>query len=1327
MNNKWQMNRFGLIDFWYYDYQEFHFKDGHMMLRGGNGSGKSVTMQSFLPLILDGNKSSSRLDPFGSRDRKIEDYLLDEAGERDDRIAYLFLEFRRKDLDIYKTVGIGMQAKRNSKLNSWYFVIEDNKRIGKDIELYQRNLAITKQSLKNIIGDQLIETQGEYSRRVNEALFGFETEQEYKEVLDLMIQLRSPKLSNSLKPVILNEILNNSLQPLSDEDLRPMTEAITSMDATKDQILVLEENVKATQNIIDIYDKYNQRVLKDKIERYLEVEKETKTITLKMQQAKTERKDAENTLHDLTQENDRLEHEMNKLKDEKSNLLREDLESLVHQANSEKEEIKSTQTNIKNKEIQVDHKEQTRRITESDKKAKEDQVTLRKSDILDSFKVLEDYQQQLQFEEHAALENEFIQNLTYPYNATYTYERINNEVKTIQQGLKRFESISKLENEYNTHLNILEKERFERESIQKQLDKELSNMRQSIEATIVSYHRWNNENEYLKIDTPTLEDIAFEIEQCDEKDTSSTIRNIIHKVYTSQNTQFIKERESLSHSLNENRKEQHLLKESLQQWQETKDPKLPLDEATLKNRNLLRTLNIAHQSFYELLEFDAYVSDSLKGEVEEKLRRSNLLGAQLISKEDLERITQVNHNTSDHYLITDKDIQNLNPFILTETFIKQENWSKLFEYFGIQQYVFENKQNHFFYHGLHSVISTKEPAKFIGKKAREAYREQEIERITLEIESIDLTIKEFLSMLENLETKITILQQEYQDAPKLDPIHELRADIAFLNKQILDKVVIIEGHENKLKEIAATTKEDRVFISELANKIGISGTDHAFKLRKEYLEDYKGELSNMMNHHAIYLRELEMFEKLKLDSINLDEDIAILRDEISEGERKIDRLVSSVSQIEKQLEQKGYQEIKIRLETIERQLEENLTTEKSNLGKIGALQTTISDLTNRLHELESTFDTQVKLRDKMHKIYEEELELRYVSDSNVPKDILTMIQETNPNLKSFTDLSFDLQDVIHNNRASLQEYNLTRYNIFLHDELATRLDISTRYAGENINIKKLHAYFEEAIQEQKLLLEEKDRELIEEILINTISKKIRNRIQQSKSWVSRINRYMDNMNTSSGLKLSLNWQSKRGETEDELNSEKLVSLMERDVRLLRDEDKKALSKHFESKINLARKRADLEETHESFHQIMSQIMDFRTWFSFKIMVQKHGERKRELTNNIFNTYSGGEKAMTMYIPLFSALAAKYEAGRKDAPLIIALDEAFAGVDENNIENMFELIRNFKFDYIMNSQVLWGDYPSVKSLAIYELFRPENAPFVTIVAYEWNGIIKRMVT
>ena len=46
-------------------------KDGKLLLRGQNGSGKSITTQSFIPFILDGDRSPSRLDPFGTGSRTI--------------------------------------------------------------------------------------------------------------------------------------------------------------------------------------------------------------------------------------------------------------------------------------------------------------------------------------------------------------------------------------------------------------------------------------------------------------------------------------------------------------------------------------------------------------------------------------------------------------------------------------------------------------------------------------------------------------------------------------------------------------------------------------------------------------------------------------------------------------------------------------------------------------------------------------------------------------------------------------------------------------------------------------------------------------------------------------------------------------------------------------------------------------------------------------------------------------------------------------------------------------------------------------------------------
>ncbi|MGB4438348.1 MAG: SbcC/MukB-like Walker B domain-containing protein, partial [Sedimentibacter sp.] len=147
---------------------------------------------------------------------------------------------------------------------------------------------------------------------------------------------------------------------------------------------------------------------------------------------------------------------------------------------------------------------------------------------------------------------------------------------------------------------------------------------------------------------------------------------------------------------------------------------------------------------------------------------------------------------------------------------------------------------------------------------------------------------------------------------------------------------------------------------------------------------------------------------------------------------------------------------------------------------------------------------------------------------------------------------------------------------------------------------------------------------------------------------------------------------------------------------------------------------------KSFHATIKEILDYRGWFEFQLYYTKTNERKKELTNNAFFTFSGGEKAMAMYVPLFSAVYARYGAARKDSPRIISLDEAFAGVDSKNIRDMFRLLVELDLSFIVNSQVLWGDYDTVPKLAIAEIIRPNNSKFVTVIRYKWNGKYREMV-
>ena len=43
MSDRWKMNRIGFVNFWLYDEEDFSFEDGKLLLRGQNGSGKSIT------------------------------------------------------------------------------------------------------------------------------------------------------------------------------------------------------------------------------------------------------------------------------------------------------------------------------------------------------------------------------------------------------------------------------------------------------------------------------------------------------------------------------------------------------------------------------------------------------------------------------------------------------------------------------------------------------------------------------------------------------------------------------------------------------------------------------------------------------------------------------------------------------------------------------------------------------------------------------------------------------------------------------------------------------------------------------------------------------------------------------------------------------------------------------------------------------------------------------------------------------------------------------------------------------------------------------------
>lgn len=218
------------------------------------GSGKSVTTQSFIPLLLDGDKRPNRIDPFGTKSRKIENYLLTDD-KIEDRIAYLYMQFKKEDSNTYMTIGMGLRAKKGrQQVESCYFILKDGRQINKDLMLYKNKenmLPITFKQLETALGNGNFYTtsQQEYMKKVNENLFGYSDIESYKELLNLLISLRSPKLSKDFKPTVIYEILKDSLTTLSDDDLRTMAESMDNMDELNNKVEEYEKSLRACNKI----------------------------------------------------------------------------------------------------------------------------------------------------------------------------------------------------------------------------------------------------------------------------------------------------------------------------------------------------------------------------------------------------------------------------------------------------------------------------------------------------------------------------------------------------------------------------------------------------------------------------------------------------------------------------------------------------------------------------------------------------------------------------------------------------------------------------------------------------------------------------------------------------------------------------------------------------------------------------------------------------------------------------------------------------------------------------------------------------------------------
>lgn len=1356
------MNKIGLLDFWYYDDQEFYFLDGRMLLRGSNGSGKSVTMQSFIPLLLDGNMRPERLDPFGSRARKMENYLLEDGDGRDERTGYLYMEFKRKDVENFLTIGIGLRARRGKKLDPWYFCITDGRRIGKDIFLYKdlkEKIAYSKIELRNRIGDggRIFESQKEYAAYVNQVLFGFETMDEYREMLELLIQLRTPKLSKDFKPTVINDILGNSLQTLSEDDLRPMSEAIENMDGLKTNLDNLKESLEAAKQIEKVYDQYNQIVLYHKAAKY---KKETAQYNKIKDQLKTLEATIKETKEKYEQElqhHEELTTEQSARQEERRSLEHNDATKLKEQEQVLTKQITDLEQKIEEKQRQLEQKREKQIQNDDRLKRLQDEKEQSKEEIKDIFDEMEECISEAAFDEFDFMKDEFEKSEDEGFDFYAHRQILERYQQKIQDGIDVLEKERKAQDQYDEYLKKLDEFRAQRESAEREYHQYENQFQEIKEELTEKVYHWEKDTKLLKLEDEQLQAISRMIKGYMFGTDEGKIYEIIrHQKYIKEDQLRDQQRiltahkEDVETQLKEKRAQ-------LEEWQNQKDPEPQLSEEVYKNRELLKEYQVEAIPFYKAIDFADRLNDEQRNRLEEALYRMGVLNALIVEEEDRSRIESLDQGTCDTYIYGSVEHVKNNMLELLNIDNEENDilfYQKISNVLSSIGYISSNekevstwiRENGNFKIGiLEGTITGNYQAKYIGAMSRERYRKEQ-ERLLEEIcENLQHELDVKQEEIRQNEEQITLLHKEEEIFPEFQ-------DLKIAAKEFDQKEHILSMVEHQVKEqqeVVETSAKSlnaiHLEVQTICSGIYLAVRFDVFMKVKENLAEYQKLLMKLQLEHQTYLNRLSDIKGKQEYAQDIEVDIDEILYDQGQAERQCREIKVQRDLVIDQLSLTDYEEIKHQLDQCLERIAKLPAEIERSIVRSTSLRKDLERFKQDLEIKNIDQEQQAIIVGFLKDAFCMELKQGLV-DLDLKADIQTeegIRQLSNMICKTYRDVA---ERRTQNDAFALIQENFQRNKVYLHEYFPTihtmfddisvpeslgefqinRINITGKYRGVTIEFKKLVERLNVDVEEQARLLSDRDRELFEDILANTLSKKIRAKIQSSKRWVDNMNQLMESMQTSSGLKLSLKWKSKKAGKEEQLDTRKLVDILQKDYDIMREEEVLQLSQHFRSKIDEARKMSGESDGVQSFHSIMKDVLDYRKWFEFQLEYQKTGEKKRELTDRTFFTFSGGEKAMAMYVPLFSAVAAKYEGAREDAPRMISLDEAFAGVDEMNIKDMFRLMVEFEFDFMMNSQILWGDYETVPVIAVYQLIRPENVKYVTVISYVWNGKVRSLV-
>ena len=250
------------------------------------------------------------------------------------------------------------------------------------------------------------------------------------------------------------------------------------------------------------------------------------------------------------------------------------------------------------------------------------------------------------------------------------------------------------------------------------------------------------------------------------------------------------------------------------------------------------------------------------------------------------------------------------------------------------------------------------------------------------------------------------------------------------------------------------------------------------------------------------------------------------------------------------------------------------------------------------------------------------------------------------------------------------------------------------------------------VEAGRAALSERERAVFTRFVLGGVAEELRRRVNQADQLIGAMNASLRQIRTSNGIGVRLGWRLR----DDHATLGRILELVATSDTVRSETQNAELTE-------LLRQRVEQfygADPSSGYATHLAAALDYRQWHEVAVTILGPEEgQQRRLSRRA--KLSQGETRFVSYVTLFAAadgyLTSLGDDGR--ALRLILLDDAFAKVDDGTVAELMGLLVSLDLDFVMTGHALWGCFPEVPRLDVYEVRRSDGSSAVTTHVH-WDG-------